>query len=179
MTTNSYGKIANVINSIGKLRKDSRNPFFKSQYLSLNAILDNLMPLLEENGLLVVQPVLDDSLETYVIDVESGMTLVKSSFKIINTNDPQKRLAECSYYRRGALQSLFMLNVVDDDGESLVNRKAGKVVLDPSKPMLEDLKPLEEALKKGFVMDIGTVRAKYNIKAEDIPKIETLIKKYS
>ncbi|GHT70473.1 hypothetical protein AGMMS50239_38900 [Bacteroidia bacterium] len=139
------------------------------------------MPLLEENGLLVVQPIIDDNLTTYVIDIDSGETLLRSNFKLTNQTDPQKRLAECSYYRRGALQSIFSLNIIDDDGESLANRKEGKPTFkaEPGKPILEDFSKIEAALQGGFVMDLNTVRAKYSVRPEDLPKLEALIKKYS
>jgi len=36
-----------------KVKKDTQNPFFKSQYSSLEGIMSTLLPILEENELLI------------------------------------------------------------------------------------------------------------------------------
>lgn len=110
--------------------KDSKNPFFKSNYADLGSVIDACMPLLHDNGILIVQPmvVLDGKqyVETRLIHVESGETI--SGYTLIvtkNENDAQLCGAGQTYARRFGLQSLVVLKSLDDDG----NTAAGKVAV--------------------------------------------------
>jgi hypothetical protein len=53
--TNIYQKIANVQKKIGSIKKDKKNPHFKSSYFDINTLLEALKPHLEEEKLAVVQ----------------------------------------------------------------------------------------------------------------------------
>ena len=41
---------------IGKISKDNENPFFKSKYADINIIIDMVKPILNEEGILFMQP---------------------------------------------------------------------------------------------------------------------------
>jgi len=41
---------------VGVLTKDKKNPFFKSNYLDINTIIEVLKPILNELGLVMIQP---------------------------------------------------------------------------------------------------------------------------
>lgn len=114
---NIYQKLHKVKTQIGTIKKDSKNPFFKSNYLSLNGLLSAVEPLLEENGLLLLQPIKDGFLRTEIIDIESA-EVIHSEILLPSLNDPQKLGSSVSYFRRYTLESLMGLASVDDDGNS-------------------------------------------------------------
>ncbi len=79
--------------------------------------------LLEKYGLVVTQPleVVDGKnvLSTYVIDVDTKEgQLEESRILLPDIQDPQKMGSAITYYRRYALQSLFLLRAEDDDAQS-------------------------------------------------------------
>lgn len=114
-------KLASVKKEIGTLSKNASNPFFKSKYLDLNEILTHLEPLLEKNGLILLQPVTGETVCTQIHDIVSGQS-VTSCINIPSLNDPQKIGSAITYYRRYSLQSLLALQAEDDDGNKAVSK---------------------------------------------------------
>ena len=116
-----YKKLFEAKKEIGKISKDSTNPFFKSKYFDINGLLEHVEPILEKHGLLLLQPVLDGKVKTIICDVnnEDGkMDNVVSEMKLPTIQDPQKLGSAITYYRRYTLQSLLGLQAEDDDGNS-------------------------------------------------------------
>lgn len=114
---NIYFKLWRAKQEIGKVVKGNDNPFFKSRYADLNTILEAVEPSLFKHGLIVLQPCLDNIVETRIIDCESG-DMVQSSLILPEITDPQKRIAAVTYFRRATLQSLLSLQAIDDDGNT-------------------------------------------------------------
>jgi len=114
---NIYFKLWKAKQEIGKVVKGNDNPFFKSKYADLNAILEAVEPTLHKYELIVLQPCLDNIVETQIIDCESS-DMVRSSLILPEISDPQKRIAAVTYFRRATLQSLLSLQAVDDDGNT-------------------------------------------------------------
>lgn len=112
---NIYFKLWKAKQEIGKVVKGNDNPFFKSKYADLNSILEAVEPTLHKYELIVLQPCLDNIVETQIIDCESG-DMVRSSLILPEISDPQKKIASVSYFRRATLQSLLSLQAIDDDG---------------------------------------------------------------
>ena len=112
---NIYFKLWRAKQEIGKVVKGNDNPFFKSKYADLNSILEAVEPTLHKYELIILQPCLDNIVETQIIDCESG-DMVKSSLILPEISDPQKRIAAVTYFRRATLQSLLSLQAIDDDG---------------------------------------------------------------
>lgn len=125
-----YEKLAEVKKEIGKISKDSENPFFKSKYFDINALLQHTEPLLQKNGLLLLQPIENGCVNSIIIDIESGEK-IESELKLAEISDPQKIGSAITYYRRYTLQSLLSLQAEDDDG----NKASGKQT--PAKPQTE------------------------------------------
>ena len=111
---NIYSKLAAVKKEIGAISKDSTNPFFKSKYFDINGLLKHVEPLLDKNGLLLLQPILEGSVCSQIIDIENG-DRAESSLALPQISDPQKIGSCVSYYRRYTLQSLIGLQSIDDD----------------------------------------------------------------
>ena len=125
VTLSIYHRLHLAKQEIGKVTKGSNNPFFKSKYADLNAILEATEPILLKYGLILLQPILNGSVCTQIIDVDSG-DKIESILKLPEITDPQKLIASITYYRRGTLQSLLSMQAVDDDGD-----EAAKVVKQP------------------------------------------------
>lgn len=137
-----YKKLAQVKSEIGSLVKNANNPFFKSRYLDINGILDNLEPLLEKHQLLLLQPILNGDVVTEIIDFESGAK-VESRITLPALNDPQKLGSAITYYRRYSLVSLLGLQAIDDDANLSVDKNDNRKV-EPSKTVEKKPEPIEE-----------------------------------
>lgn len=112
--------------AMGNAVKDSKNPFFKSNYADLNAVREACLPALNANGISVLQPTVQVEGKPFVETVllhESG-EFISSLTEVIcaKANDPQAHGSGVSYARRYGLQSLVNLGSADDDGESAMGR---------------------------------------------------------
>lgn len=110
-------KMLLVQKALKPIPKDETNPHFKSKYFDINGVVAQLRPILNDVGLIVVQPLDKDGITTIVTDAESG-ELMAYSFPIPETQDLQKLGGAITYLRRYALVSLFLLEAEDDDGNS-------------------------------------------------------------
>lgn len=118
--SNIYKKLAAVKAKIGKLTKDTSNPFFKSKYADINQLIEMTDPVLLEAGLLSIQPIEDGHVVTKIVDIDSGETIT-SSLKLPESNDPQKVGSAITYFRRYSLKALLNIGEEDDDA----NKAAG------------------------------------------------------
>lgn len=109
------------------VKKSADNPFFKSKYASLDAILEVVTPILNKNGLFIVQiPVNDDNrIGVYTKIVYKDGEAIAGSFTMnLSKNDPQGAGSAITYARRYALVSMLGLNVDEDDD---ANHASGNV----------------------------------------------------
>jgi hypothetical protein len=51
--TNFYEKLAAVKAEVGRISKDSSNPFFKSKYFDVNSLLLHVEPIIQKHGLIL------------------------------------------------------------------------------------------------------------------------------
>ena len=118
-------KISAAINKaqkeIGSAHKGANNPFFKSKYADLGAVMEACKEALNKNGICVLQPVDSEGMSTFVETVllhESG-EWVSSSLRVSckNPDNPQEMGSAISYARRYSLQSMMFIPAEDDDGE--------------------------------------------------------------
>lgn len=138
---NIYQRLFAAKKEIGKVVKSSSNPFFKSKYADLNALIDAVEPALNEHDLILLQPIIDGCVHTQIIDIATGQ-MISSWLQLPTIADPQKLIACITYYRRGTLQSLLSLQAIDDDG----NHAAAQVKPAPVKdktPMITDAQKKE------------------------------------
>jgi len=120
--------------NMGNAVKDSKNPFFKSSYATLNAVREACIPSLNTNGISVLQPMTTNEngknfIETVLM--HSSGEFISSSTEVIvpdaKRNDAQAHGSAQSYARRYGLQSLLCIGAEDDDGESAVRSKSAPV----------------------------------------------------
>ena len=134
--------------------KGNTNPFFKSKYADLNAVREAVIPVLNANGISVLQPLVHIDGKNFVNTIllhESG-ELMESFTEIIynKQNDAQAQGSGITYARRYGLQSFVCVGADDDDGNkasapaSIVNTK--------NEPKL-DIPRLEAKLKTAMTLD--------------------------
>lgn len=156
-------KILKIQTEIGTLAKDKKNPFFKSSYFDVNQILSQLIPLLEKHNLTVMQPLSElngePALRTIIVD-DTGI-IIDDKIPMPKNPDAQKMGSAITYYRRYALQSLFLLQAEDDDGNKAKPKPKEKLTKDH-----ENYSKVLEYMKTG---DIKEVEKKY-ILSESIKK---------
>lgn len=106
--------------------KDGKNPFFKSDYATLNATILACKEILNKHNLVVLQPIQSDEFGVYVcsVIVHTSGEKIESRMKIepAKINDPQAQGSAITYARRYSLKSLLTLSDNDDDGESAMAR---------------------------------------------------------
>lgn len=106
---------------ISKISKDAKNPFFKSNYVTLDKLIDATRPILKDNGLVIMQSPL--SKENGSIGIQT--LLMHESGEFIESepifmtpakiNDPQQAGSIISYMRRYSYQAILNLNTGEDD----------------------------------------------------------------
>lgn len=162
---NIYEKISIVKSEIGVLSKNAKNPFFKSSYLDLNGILSALEPLLENNGLLLLQPIEDGRVVTYICDAQSPESFIESSMPLPNIVDPQKLGSAITYFRRYTLQSLLALQAIDDDGQLAVKTIENQLPIINSIHFDKYIKCIQDATKdkKGELITIEYLKARHTL----------------
>jgi hypothetical protein len=112
-----YPKLHAAKQKIGKVVKNSTNPHFKNKYADINGLIETVEPVLLEHGLLLMQPIENGLVSTFIIDIETGEK-VASWMRLPDIQDPQKVGSAVTYYRRYTLQSLLSLQAEDDDANS-------------------------------------------------------------
>ena len=121
---NFYEKLAAVKAEVGRISKDSSNPFFKSKYFDVNSLLLHVEPIIQKNGLLLLQPIQDNLVKSIIFDT-NGFS-IESGIVLPELNDPQKLGSAITYYRRYTLQSLLALQAEDDDANLASNKVNAK-----------------------------------------------------
>ncbi len=172
-----FQKMLAVQGELKPIIKDSDNPFFKSKYADINAILAEVKPILTAHGLLLTQGlVIRHGKNTIKTVISDGSQEATSDMVLADVNDPQKLGACITYFRRYALQSLLALEAEDDDG----NTASGKPA-QVSKPVSQPTQSVGKCEKCGAPMKISTNTGKPycsalcwqpKAKAEELPVID-------
>lgn len=135
-----HEKLLAIQKEIGAIKKDSKNPFFKSSYFDINSLLAEVKPILNKHGLVLLQPITASEgctqahLTTILMD---GKEQLSWSTPIPTLEDAQKMGSVITYFRRYALQSLLALEAEDDDGETAVGRPTKKAYPTPKSEGLD------------------------------------------
>ena len=171
---NFYEKLAAVKAEVGRISKDSKNPFFKSKYFDINSLLMHVEPIIQKNGLLLLQPIQDNLVKSIIYDT-NGFS-IESGINLTGITDPQKLGSAITYFRRYTLQSLLALQAEDDDA-NLASKKSDvaetltpkeiSTVLDAKKWLNKNTPEFKKALE--YVNAGGSVseiEAKYKMSKE-------------
>ena len=151
-----YKKLFEAKKEIGKISKDSTNPFFKSKYFDINKLLECVEPILQKHGLLLLQPIQNECVSSKIICIEDNESVI-SEIHLLQQTDPQKLGSAITYYRRYTLQSLLGLQAEDDDG-NLASKPQKKEevkkkprLTEAQRDLIHDSKDINK-LKKALVM---------------------------
>lgn len=160
-------KLLSFQKEVGVISKDGKNPHFKSTYATLQNILSEVKPILSKFNLIVVQPVIDDKVYTFIIDAESGEK-ESASISLPVGLTPQQLGSAITYYRRYLLAGMLSLEMDDDDGNT------ASIGVDNRQWLNDNTKPFEEAIK--FLQNGGTIdkiEAKYKLSKQVRDKLLT------
>lgn len=156
-------------NECPPVKKSSENPFFKSNYASLDSIQHHIKPWLKNNDLLIVQACVIDGnshyVETTLFHVPTGESM-KSSFPIVvSKQTAQDYGSAVSYAKRYSLSGLLNLIIEDEDDDGERATAPSRVSESKDKPWLnENTKEFDAALK--YLKEKGTlddIKKKYNV----------------
>lgn len=156
--------------NIGKVKKESTNPFFKSKYASLANILDVIQKPLAEAGLSLCQLPDADCLTTILMHDSGEWIEATYCMPVVKTNDPQAMGSAITYARRQCLGAVLLLNIdEDDDGEKAMQRN--KVEAKPQEkpfinPAMVQWEKAVEHIKGGGAID--DILKKYQLKPEHL-----------
>lgn len=106
--------------------KDSKNPHFKNDYASLEAVIDTARPVLASHGLAFMQGLGEFAGNAMTVSTriihESGQW-IESDFQMpVGKADPQGTASASTYARRYSLMGILGLPAVDDDAEAAMQR---------------------------------------------------------
>jgi len=138
-------------------KKGSVNPFFKNKYADLNDVLAAVVPALNNNGIVLLQPLVNIDGKNFVKTVlmhESG-EIFESLAEIFckNTNDAQAYGSGVTYARRYSLSSICGIGSEDDDAQKAVQAKP-----------IATAEILAKAKATGATM--AQIKTKYSVTAE-------------
>jgi hypothetical protein len=107
-------------------KKDSKNPFFKSNYADLESVWDACRELLSANGLAIMQfpgEYLDGNMAlNTIITHKSGEWMSQEMSVPVSKPDAQGAGSALTYMRRYALAAVVGVVQADDDGNSASNK---------------------------------------------------------
>src|SRR4030043_268043 len=141
MNSETVGQIAKALSlaqsQFKPIKRESVNPFYKSKYADLAAIIEATKDALTANGLTVtqlIQPSPDHvAIETMLIH-GSGEWL-KSMIELKpKADDPQAFGSACTYARRYALGAILGVASEDDDDANEATKPKASTTTKPFKP---------------------------------------------
>ena len=149
---------------VSKIAKDAENPFFKNNYATLDTIIDEVRPILQKNGLSVMQIPSGDgqniSMKTLLIH-ESGQWIESDELVMKPVkNDPQAVGSAITYARRYSIGAFLSLNTGEDDDGNIATGN------DKEPPGTEKTKLTEKQVGRLFGIakdngyEVGRVKAK-------------------
>lgn len=132
---------------VSGVKRDGKNPHFKSRYATLENVFDTARPGLQDVGIAVVQApcsIVEGSLEitTRLIHAESGEWMQSTMHMPLGKRDPQGAGSATTYGLRYSLMAMLGLPPTDDDDgnyASLPTRQQSEVLpSDADYPKYED-----------------------------------------
>lgn len=100
------------------IKKDGKNPHFKSTYATLNQVLEKIKKPLNDMQILILQTPEKDGLRTTLMDMEDDTKVECFMPYTAETTTAQKLGSNNTYNRRYSLVTLLGLEDEDDDGHT-------------------------------------------------------------
>lgn len=146
--------LINALSKIKGVKKDSKNPFLKNKYASLDAIIEASKPVLAEHNLAAIQIVNDDGIETVILH-KSGEWIASDYLKIMSEISKGLSAAQAvgvatTYAKRYQLGAILNISTEEDtDGQYGDNKDLEPATKHPedNRPWLTE-KQLQSALNR-------------------------------
>ena len=125
--------------AVDTIYKNKQNGFYKSEFASLDIVLDAIRQPLSDNDLCLFQLPLRNALLVTELGHKSGQWM--RCYKNIICKDLNSAHAEASgisYSRRYSILSIMLLAPKDDDGNEAENIKSTKPILKPKNFNIKD-----------------------------------------
>jgi hypothetical protein len=176
-----------------KLTKDGTNPHFKNEYVTLDALLGAILPVLHANDIVVMQwpTALSRTVEfgvqgpqaaqlgevpalrTKLLHAPSGQSMEDTMPLTLDKATPQGQGSAITYARRYSLGSILgLITETDDDGNSASGSRAAKV------PTEAELKKKTFAIAKAALEKdrptVAEVAKFFGVQASDMQDKEVL-----
>lgn len=133
-------------------KKGNSNPFFKSKYADLNAVLEAVLEALHNNEIAVLQPTVfidgKSFVNTKLLHVSGEILEGFTEILFSKPNDAQAQGSGITYARRYGLQSICGVGAEDDDGNKAIQSPKKEI------PTLT-----EENFNKAMKSDIKGIKA--------------------
>jgi hypothetical protein len=166
------------------ITKNSVNPFFKSNYASLDHIQEHIKPFLQSAGLLVVQPSVylegKEFVQTFVFHVESGESIDSLFPVVVGKATAQDYGSATSFAKRYSLTGVLNLTIqgLDDDGNAASTTTAA-----PKQTVVSKVWLVESNASWGKIVEalnaktatIADVRKKFNVSKAIEAKLLSLV----
>ena len=128
MKDNIYTALLQAQKEFPTVKKEDKNPFFKSKYAGLPSVLEVVLPVLNKYEVVMSQSPITEGekigIATTLTHAPSGTSLSGSFVVQLAKNDLQGAGSAITYCRRYSLVSMLGLNVDEDDD---VNGASGRV----------------------------------------------------
>lgn len=132
-TTELYKALAGFHKHFTTVEKDASNPFHESSYASLSQILNVTRPILNDQGLVLIQMPVNGTKEnsicikTRLIHVETGQFIETNSISVTpNKNDIQLFGSLMTYLKRYEITSLLGLSFSEEDDDGNISMLASE-----------------------------------------------------
>lgn len=148
MTENIYSALFKFQGLVRGVKRDSKNPHFKNNYASLEAVTDTIRPHMQECGLMWLQSpgkIIDGSIEVKTI-IAFPATKETIDFVMempMAKRDPQGAGSALTYAMRYSLMAALGLPPTDDDAETAIDRNHSRP--EPEAPAVKSSAALKRA----------------------------------
>lgn len=132
-------KLLKAQRAFPKLGKNATNPHYRNAYISLDDLIEAIVPILNDHGIVLMQhPTIGEdnapTLTTYLIEAEddTGDEVIESEMPLLlDKNNSQGLGSAITYARRYSLMSILGLAADDDDdGNAASTSEAKKAARD-------------------------------------------------
>jgi len=184
-----YEAILRVQGELPKVSKSGSNPHFGSKFVTLDALMDAVLPVLNRNGLVWTtrpgyRPENETAVLRYQLTFKTALagtakdeSLEGEMLLLAAKDDPQGQGAAITYARRYALTAVLGITAdEDDDGNRAVkarqeSQQRQREARDPNRPMPDDAMARMAHAAAEAGLDLVELGTKVGIEEGQIPTI--------
>lgn len=115
-----YQDLLKAQQEIEAVDKDGKNPFFKSEYTSLNSTISACKEILNKHNIILLQPIKSTEngvgVCTTLIHTSGEREVSNMVIREAKDHDPQAQGSAITYARRYSLKAMLCMSDADDDG---------------------------------------------------------------